>query len=274
MANMHINSKCGWEYKWTKSEDKILIENYPSNGWKKVHELLPHRDKRGIQCRAKKLKVKYLEYDENYFDEINTYQKAYWLGFLYADGYVTSQNRWGLELQIADKSHMQALLNDIKCNMVIKTRNKVCSLSKENISYESCYFLIRNKHMYDSLVKWGVVRNKTQNLKLPDFLSDDMMWCFLLGFWDGDGTFFRSGAYGKEMSCVCYCKSFLKEIKSFLKKEKISCHIHSKENLYKMTIGASKDLKKMINNFYKQDIICLNRKKEIANKILEYCLAH
>ena len=27
-------------------------------------------------------------YNEKYFEEINTERKAYWLGFLYADGYI------------------------------------------------------------------------------------------------------------------------------------------------------------------------------------------
>ena len=31
--------------------------------------------------------------DEHFFDEINTPQKAYWLGFLYADGTV-SEKKW------------------------------------------------------------------------------------------------------------------------------------------------------------------------------------
>ena len=45
------------------------------------------------------LKTKY-SYDRNYFEKIDTEDKAYFLGFLYADGFNTKQ---GFRLQISQK---------------------------------------------------------------------------------------------------------------------------------------------------------------------------
>lgn len=49
-----------------------------------------------------------LPVDSNFFHEINTEEKAYWLGFMYADGYVTNRTM-GIKLQESDSSHLEML---------------------------------------------------------------------------------------------------------------------------------------------------------------------
>ena len=47
------------------------------------------------------------KFNENVFDSIDTEEKAYWLGFLYADGFITSKyNKIGLTLALKDKDHL------------------------------------------------------------------------------------------------------------------------------------------------------------------------
>ena len=72
--------------------------------------------------------------DENYFKVIDTEDKAYWLGFLYADGSITrfykTDKKTGekvirslsleLGLQSGDKHHLEKFLESIKCNVPFK----------------------------------------------------------------------------------------------------------------------------------------------------------
>src|SRR5579863_1325734 len=69
--------------------------------FKKAH--LPIRD-------ASHAKQKY-PINENIFDEINTEEKAYWLGFLYADGNVSKTNRTRLSLAEEDREIVDKFSN-------------------------------------------------------------------------------------------------------------------------------------------------------------------
>lgn len=57
-------------------------------------------------------------FNEHFFDGLNE-QSSYWLGFLYADGYVRMKDGKSGELKIklkdTDKSHIEKFLNDIDC---------------------------------------------------------------------------------------------------------------------------------------------------------------
>lgn len=265
MANLHINSQCGWKYKWTEDEDDIVRKYYPCNGWKEVHKFLPHREKMGIQCRANKLGIKQFQYNYKYFDNIDSCKKAYWLGFIYADGYVTTENRWGLELQYKDIGHMQNLLKEMKCNIPIIKRNRN--------GHNYCLFQIKNKNMYNNLVKCGVVRNKTNKIKFPDFfINENMILSFICGFFDGDGTYYCSEK-GKCISCVCKKQSFLQEIQNILAKIGIYSIIRQSQGLFYLKIERKESMEIFIKKILSLPITMLDRKKDKAINILKYCLA-
>lgn len=51
--------------------------------------------------------------DENYFDTINTEEKAYWLGFIYADGFITNPLSFRMKqfyLRICIDTSLEAIL--------------------------------------------------------------------------------------------------------------------------------------------------------------------
>ena len=55
-----------------------------------------------------------LNVNSEFFSEINTEEKAYWLGFLTADGYLSREGRLQLCLAEIDKSHIEKYKNDIE----------------------------------------------------------------------------------------------------------------------------------------------------------------
>ena len=52
--------------------------------------------------------------NENVFETIDSEEKAYWLGFLYADGSVTNRSDIDISLQLSDERHVEKFYNFIE----------------------------------------------------------------------------------------------------------------------------------------------------------------
>lgn len=105
--------------------------------------------------------------DETVFDIIDTEEKAYWLGFLYADGNINSKE-YKLEINLCanDWQHLKKFQDFLKY-----TEDK-----------------IRISPNYDSK---GCVPKKSLVLTFPDksiFSNKNLIFDFIRGYCDGDGT--------------------------------------------------------------------------------------
>lgn len=122
------------------------------------------------------------------FKTIDTEEKAYWLGFIFADGYINKDGAtFELGLQAKDVEHLHKFNRFVECvdNNVHyhpkKTENKVFDLYRWNI---------RNVNFWNSLNEIGCVPNKSLILKFPNetiFKDKKLIKHFIRGYWDGDG---------------------------------------------------------------------------------------
>ena len=115
--------------------------------------------------------------DENYFEKIDTEDKAYILGFIFADGYIESHER-ALTFNISKK--------DIDILYTIKKFTK-CGNEIRKSSTKNCIRLyISSKKIVNDLKKLGVTRNKSLSINFPK-LDGNLYRHFLRGYFDGDG---------------------------------------------------------------------------------------
>ena len=116
--------------------------------------------------------------NENIFEEIDTEEKAYWLGFIYADGYVTG-NAFGVGLKESDKSHLDKLKRFFEFTGELRHSEKTKSYKLE----------FRNKKIVSDLSKLGVVERKSKILKFPNEkqVPKEFIKHFIRGYIDGDG---------------------------------------------------------------------------------------
>lgn len=277
---------------YTSDEDEIIRKYYPSLGLSKVRDMLPNRTETSIHQRASSLGVKYLTYNKDFFEKINTYEKAYWLGFIYADGYVTTNNRWGVSLGIEDIEHLEKLLSAFECNVKIRIRDKEEKFGyNSGARYKECSFLINNSKMHKDLINNGVIPNKTKKLAFPskEVLPLELRSHFIRGYFDGDGSyvFYRSeeirkdrnnrvyNRLKKEISLVCASYNFINSISEILRDE---CGINKRlfvtkrDNLHILRLQSKSDMKLFIDYVYKNSTVHLERKFKKAQEILEYCL--
>ncbi len=120
--------------------------------------------------------------NHNYFETINTKEKAYWLGFLYADGYITGDSRH-LNLRV----EMKLKRNELK--WIEKFANTI-GANHEKIEDNVNTYRIRisSSKMAIDLINHGCVFNKSNIIEFPDSIAlKKLKSAFLLGFYDGDG---------------------------------------------------------------------------------------
>lgn len=204
--------------------------------------------------------------DIHYFDKIDSANKAYLLGFICADGYVTTRHVVGIEVARKDSDVIDFFKNEMKSN-------------KPLISTKQKYGLrLQNEILYNKLLEYDIVPNKSLILDIGEVIrkaqiSKDLIPCFLLGYYDGDGGIYK---YDKEnttiqFSCsitgtyeTCsYFRNFFDNIGFFTKR-----HQDDKNN-YTYQIGGRNQVKKALNKLYNNKELPDFWYKRKYNKFLE-----
>ena len=120
--------------------------------------------------------------NENYFSIIDTEDRAYWLGFIYADGNThKKETALRIELNVRDSEHLYSFL---KC---LGSTHKVNY--KHIGAHEYIGIDIARKNLVKDLIDKGCVPNKTFKLIFPseDILPLNLQCHFIRGYFDGDG---------------------------------------------------------------------------------------
>lgn len=230
--------------------------------------------KNNIELRSLSQARRKYSLNENYFDDIDTPNKAYILGFLYADGNV-SKNKYVMQisLQEEDKHILEEFKIELNSNRPLyfrKSKNK----NQKNI-YN---LMVNNEHMYNSLIDKGVVPQKTLIIKFPDFLDEKLISHFIRGYFDGDGCFClskrkdRPNTY-RSIFTLIGTNDFCQKVKEIIEsKLGVHCSIgycHQKYDspIRCLSIGGKKNCKKVLDWIYQDAEMFLTRK---MNKYLEF----
>lgn len=202
--------------------------------------------------------------NSNYFSVIDTEEKAYWLGFLYADGYNTNKYRITINLQWADREHLELLKKHIGSNHPIVKR--IVKIKKMN---EVARLDINCRKFCVDLTRHGMVKAKSLILAWPDSLDDELKRHFVRGYFDGDGS------VGESKTAVCtfsFCSSefFINSLKKYLMK-----NLKLNDNSLCLS-GKARSVRwsgykpslAFYNFLYQGSTVFLTRKKEKFEKLL------
>lgn len=211
--------------------------------------------------------------DSNYFENIDDEHKAYWLGYIYADGYITSDLvRFGISLATKDRGMLELLREDIKATY------RICDyISNSGYVANTAYsrLLVSDRIFVSHLVRQGVIPKKTKTLKRPN-LCDEMVRHFIRGYFDGDGCFnysVKSHNYTSGSVEILGTRDVLDFIESVLLREKIIerkyLDLTKKPHggIMRFRFTRRKDIYNFYKYIYTDSIIFLDRKH---NKFNEY----
>ena len=244
--------------------DNDIIKLYKEgNSIKTISDILNIGKKRVQNCLLNNnIQIKqYSEYrkhilNENTFEVINTEEKAYWLGFMYADGYVNTTG-WANQIQLGlsekDYNHLIKFKEFLNCDYDITFKEKT----------NSCHLNINSKKMAKDLTNNGCFQAKSLLLNFPttEQVPEELIHHFMRGYFDGDGCI----TYSKTQRCIEIVGShdFLNGYESILLKvlNRDSANKRgSAGNAETIRYNGNNQVQKIYNFLYKDATIYLERK--------------
>lgn len=216
-----------------------------------------------------------ISFDKTFFDFIDTEEKAYWLGFIFADGYVKHGHDdhgkidsmvLGIELSEKDEDMLVKFNQSISGNLEIKHRIRESRLRKGGKTSKMCSVIACSTHMCESLAKTGCIRNKTYDgyLNLDTLPTRDLRIHFMRGYIDGDG--YVSGNHNcYDMHIVVHNHNVMNALLRIMITDfdvipRIKYESDDLGGAYRMHVSNKKDFFKFLDQLYHNANIMMERK--------------
>jgi len=195
----------------------------------------------------------------DFFKIINSQEKAYWLGFLYADGAVV-RDGVAINLQWKDRNHLQKFLNCLHSNHGI---TKQVFYDKKYKKFRTrARIIISSRSMVRDLINKGCPQKKTNIIRWPaeNIVPTHLLIHFFRGYFDGDGCVHNGKTkYVSVLSNCEFCKKmqlWLMNVCS-LDKTKIISH----KGAWSVHYGGINQVSKIYYLMYHNSTISLSRKE-------------
>jgi intein/homing endonuclease len=232
-------------------------------------------EKRGCgRFCSKECSTRRIEFNESFFDNINTEEKAYWLGFIFADGNIISHKRcYSLTLGVSeiDIDHIKKFQQTLQTTHKLSTKNKTTGKYGQ-VSKPFYYIRVTSKHLVESLIGLGCVPNKSKTITFPNILPK-LERHFIRGVFDGDGWITMYDKKHKYLKWSIYTgsKQFAQDLNAALSRHNIECKLYEKHQItnvsngnvsvgYELSIANQKGIQNIFSFLYEQHTICLPRK--------------
>ncbi len=201
---------------------------------------------------------------KDFFRKIDTEEKAYWLGFIAADGNISKDKyTCSIEIKQSDKEHLE------KFSKIFNNYYPVLQIDKVYPSVKIC---IHSKQCCLDLEQYGIIPNKSLILDINfNLISEELLPHFIRGYFDGDGSIFcnvpkrKNGYNYEEWGCnFVGTKKVLSHFKRYLNlKNKIT----KKGNIYSLDISGTLKTYQVLTILYNNSTIFLQRKKDKYNEL-------
>lgn len=221
-------------------------------------------NKAGIKLPKSRLNMSKLALDVDYFKTIDSPEKAYWLGFICADGCIYKDGG-KLTIMVKDREICEKFKAAIKSDHKISDR-EVYDKRTDKIYTESS-IQITNALFVSNLINLGVTSKKSSVLSFPD-IEESYYSYFIAGLFDGDGSIsFRSN--GKIACNLISTKEVLDFIQEYLENtfnilpKSLTKVSENCDNVFKIYWQSDEDCLKLLNFIYQGNKeIYLTRKYE------------
>jgi hypothetical protein len=211
--------------------------------------------------------------NEHYFDVIDTEEKAYILGFIYADGNnMFCINRVCIHLSKTDEEILKKMSHIFFGEEILKYNSRT---NKDGKVFEYVSLNLFSKHMSQHLATLGVVEAKSHKIVFPEWLNKSLYRHFIRGLIDGDGWIYlpNDNRDSPNVGLICTRKmnDFLKyyfekelNIKSYL----VKAHKQDMNVMCEIRVKNYHQCKIFLDWLYKGSTIHLQRKYNLYQNFL------
>lgn len=209
----------------------------------------------------------------DYFEIIDTEEKAYWLGFMFADGFIMDytsrygEDKFGMTLHADDIASLEAFKKSIKAtNPITDVSSKKSPLRR---------LLMSSQKTVDDLISHGCVKQKSLIIQPPIGVPEELIHHFIRGFFDGDGSIywnksaFQTHENWKTPSysiCITSTKEMIEWLIDTIGEGHISKEIRREKTWY-LRLSGNKKVKQFCDYMYKDATIYMQRKYELYKEL-------
>lgn len=220
-------------------------------------------------------------HNENYFHNIINEHQAYWLGWMFADGYISNydnrygQDHFGLSLSASDIEVLEKFKKDLDATNPINTyeRNGITTKGEPLSRIE-----LTSQQTVNDLIAHGCEKQKSNTLAPPKNLPRELIPAFLRGFFEGDGSIVKSSGGPQYSDGYAYSinitttYAMAEWIYNYFNKGSI-VKDHRREHTWYYSLGGHAQVLEFYHVLYDNATIWMERKyqrfQELINKYTE-----
>ena len=218
----------------------------------------------------------------DFFEIIDSEEKAYILGFYVGDGCVlkcdNNNYTFNISLQKNDEEILKKIIDIISPYTKLTYENKHIN-HYGYLTKDMCRLRISSKQIVETLEKHNLGFNKTYKQKsVANYVPQNLIRHFIRGYFDADGCISHSNGkrtingklyeYGNYIwNIISKDKSILEEIKIALNYFDLHPNIYAdSKGCFLISLTKKKEFQKLYNLLYEDSTLYLNRKKEKLKK--------
>lgn len=238
------------------------------------------KDEALLRPKGEKINIRF---NNHYFDKIDNEEKAYWIGFIWADGStcvrvrnnkVTEKNL-KISLKSEDYKHLEKFNRAIAGNYVINFFKSITGFNEQRV--ESRIVIVDNYFVDVLQNQYGVIPHREDATNLLRCIPQKFFKDFMRGLLDADGSFTIYECFDeKYLKSVTKlnivfgaCPKILKSIEKYLyenniityNKHKINQRHPNRDGCYRsLAFSGTQQVMRILNFLYESATVYLDRK--------------
>lgn len=222
----------------------------------------------GVVLRDQSQRKRTYRINENAFAVIDNEKAAYFLGFLYADGYNHGAGVTVTQKDGEDNYILQKFLDFLETDRPLK------AYANSGHGDKLMTASIWNRKIGSDLAKWGCVKKKTHAITFPSWMKKELISHFVRGYFDGDGSIsIKDGrrGYWNIVGTVDFCHSIAQLINDLCGEDACKFYVRHPDrnnNITQLFVSKKKNILRVCEWMYADATVYLTRKYDRYKSII------